>query len=232
LAFLRVLKAFFFVIAHNLDKMVERALTVRGPYVGTRPLVSFFDKELSLMKFDISMGSTNAADSTSVNMEVLLSRLSSSKDAAVRAHCLHQLNEGLGGTVSRIAALSLSSVAGSWLIENKERSYPSLRSRRNLDNNCPDEVVDSLLQGVRSAGVPLCKRYYTMKKSILQQTQGLDKFRWSDRNAPMDIQKDDDGSEEKKEQEKISWTEACNMVERGVREHRTIDAAMAAPTME
>ena len=36
---------------HNLSKDVERALTVRAPYSGTRPLVSFFDKELSLMRF-------------------------------------------------------------------------------------------------------------------------------------------------------------------------------------
>lgn len=188
---------------HNLEKNVERALTVRSPYSGTRPLVSFFDKELSLMRFQLG-------DET-VNMEVLLSRLSSSKDAEFRATCLKQLNDSLAGPVARVAALSLSSVAGSWLIENKERKYQNLRSRRNLDNNCPDEVVDSLLEGVRSAGVPLCKRYYAMKKQILKQTQGLEKFRWSDRNAPMDI------SKEKKEEEKITWDAAVQMVERGYR---------------
>lgn len=194
---------------HNLDKDVERALTVRAPYVGTRPLVSFFDKELSLMRFQLDEGKDQ------VNMEVLLSRMSSSKNADVRAHCLKTLNEGLGGSVTRIAALSLSSVAGSWLIENKERSYQDLRSRRNLDNNCPDAVVTSLLKGVKTAGVPLCKRYYHLKKQILKQTQGLEKFRWSDRNAPMDIPRD--GEEEKKEDEKITWSESVEMVERGYR---------------
>lgn len=143
-----------------------------------------------------------------VNMEVLLSRLSSSKDADVRAECLHKLNEGLGGAVSRIASLSLSAVSGSWLIENKERNYTNLRSRRNLDNNCPDAVVDSLLQAVRSAGVPLCKRYYALKKQILQQTQDLKSFCWSDRNAEIDIVKE-------KKDEKISWPEAVEMVQRG-----------------
>lgn len=77
------------------------------------------------------------------------------------------------------------------------------------DNNCPDEVVDSLLNGVRSAGVPLCKRYYALKKQILQQTQGLESFKWSDRNAPIDIS---DAKEEK-----IEWETAVNMVERGYR---------------
>lgn len=186
---------------HNLDKTVERALTVRAPYAGTRPLISFFDKELSLMRFDLN--------GESVNMEVLLSRMQSSKDSEFRALCLKTLNNGLDGAVTRVAALSLSSVAGSWLIENKERDYENLRSRRNLDNNCPDNVVDSLLRGVQTAGVPLCKRYYGLKKTILQQTQGLKKFRWSDRNAPIDISKAEEG--------KISWETAVQMVERGYR---------------
>jgi len=186
---------------HNLSKDVERALTVRSPYVGNRPLVSFFDKELSLMRFKLD------EDGKEVNMEVLLSRMQSSNDAAFRAKCLQVLNDGLAGSVSRTAALSLSSVTGGWLIENKERKYINLRSRRNLDNNCPDEVVDSLLVGVRSAGIPLCKRFYTLKKGILQKTQGLEKFRWSDRNAPIDI-----GGVSN---EKISWEAAVAMVKKG-----------------
>ena len=238
---------------HNLPKDVERALTVRSPYSGTRQLVSFFDKELSLMRFELTTqpsssgegkvegekdGTTKKKDSETVNMEVLLSRLSSSKDAAVRAECLRELNNGLGGSVSRVAALSLSSVAGSWLIENKERSYRNLRSRRNLQNNCPDDVVDSLLSGVRSAGVVLCKRYYNMKKRILQKTQGLETFRWSDRNAPIDVTIstttttttttetcDNNNSTINEEEEKkvdddddvITWDTAVKMVERGYR---------------
>lgn len=186
---------------HNLSKDVERALTVRAPYAGTRPLVSFFDKELSLMRFKID------DDGEEVNMEVLLSRMQSSNDAAFRAKCLGVLNDGLAGSVSRTAALSLSAVSGSWLIENKERQYANLRSRRNLDNNSPDAVVDSLLGGVRRAGVPLCKRFYALKKAILQKTQNLEKMRWSDRNAPIDI----GGSSD----ERISWEKAVQMVDRG-----------------
>jgi oligoendopeptidase F len=115
---------------HNLSKDVERALTVRSPYVGTRPLVSFFDKELSLMRFQLDEGGEE------VNMEVLLSKMQSSTDAAFRAKCLKTLNDGLGGSVARTAALSLSAVAGGWLIENKERKYGALRSRRNLGKWC------------------------------------------------------------------------------------------------
>jgi len=189
---------------HNLAKDVERALTVRNPWMGTRNVVSFFDKERSLMRFQLKEGDDP------VNMEVLLSSLGSSKDAAVRLKCMQELNTGLGGSIGRVAALSLSTVAGSWHIENQERNYTNLRTQRNLGNNCPDEVVDSLLLGVRSAGVPLCKRYYNLKKSILKQTQGLEKFRWSDRNAPIDIDGDN------KEVEKISWDDCVKIVEKGV----------------
>lgn len=102
---------------HDLSNEVERALTVRSPYTGTRPLVSFLDKELSMMKFVLKDGED------AVNMQELLCKMSSSKDAATRATCMRALNDGLGNSVSRVAALSLSAVAGSWLIENKERSY-------------------------------------------------------------------------------------------------------------
>jgi oligoendopeptidase F len=191
---------------HNLSKDVERALTVRSPWMGTRNVVSFFDKERSLMKFQIDEDPSKEL----VNMEVLLSTMGSSKDPAVRAKCMAELNKGLGGDVGRVAALSLSMVSGSWHIENQERNYTNLRTQRNLGNNCPDEVVDSLLLGVRTAGVPLCKRYYQLKKSILKKG-GLETFRWSDRNAPIDL----DSSN--KEDEKIAWSECVKIVERGVR---------------
>jgi len=187
---------------HNLAKDVERALTVRQPYSGKTPAVQFFDQELSLLRFDLG-----TEDLKDVNMEVLLSRLGSSKDAAFRRIALKALNSGLQGSMARIAGLSLNMVCGSWLIENKERGYTNLRSRRNLDNNVPDAVIDSLLKGVREAGVPLSKRYYGLKKAILKKTQGLEQFHWSDRNAPIDVGATDDA--------KISWGAAVDMVEAG-----------------
>lgn len=123
--------------------------------------------------------------------------------------------------MGRVAALSLSSIAGAWHIENQERSYKNLRSQRNLENNCPDDVVDSLLQGVRTAGIPLCKRYYNIKKQILKVTQGLEKFKWSDRNAPMDLESN---NQKGQDDEKISWNKAVQMVEKG---YRTFSPRMA-----
>ena len=59
---------------HHLEPAVERALTLRQPYSGTRPLASFLDKELCLLRFTIQ-GETDS----SLTLESLLSRLSSSK---------------------------------------------------------------------------------------------------------------------------------------------------------
>lgn len=198
---------------HNLSKDVERALTVRQPYSGKTPTVQFYDQELSLLRFDL--GTEELKD---VNLEVLLSRFGASKDAAFRRTALKTLNNGLQGSMARIAGLSLNSVCGSWHIENKERGFTNLRSSRNLDNNVSDAVIDSLLKGVRDAGVRMSKRYYGLKKEILKKTQGLEKFRWSDRNAPIDVGATGE--------EKVSWEAAVEMVEAGYRKFSPTMAGM------
>lgn len=48
-----------------------------------------------------------------------------------------------------------------------------MRSRRNESNNVPDEVVDALLEAVRTTGVELGKKYYALKKAILKKVSGI-----------------------------------------------------------
>ena len=55
-----------------------------------------------------------------------------------------------------------------------------------------------------------------LKKTILKETQGLEKFTWSDRNAPIDIG-GGGGGDDTEEEEKISWPKAVEIVERGYR---------------
>ena len=182
---------------YNLSKEVERALSVRSSFAGKGKVVEFYGNELSRLKFDM--------DGKQVNMEVLLAKMTSSRDAAERAKCMKTLNDGLKD-FERTAALSLNMVAGSWHIEMKERGFKTLRSQRNLSNNLPDDVVDSLLQAVGTTGVDYCKKYYALKKQILKHTQGLDKFTWSDRNASIDIGKGED---------KYTWEQAVDLVRDG-----------------
>ena len=163
---------------YNLQKEVERALTVRSAFAGKRQVVDFYGNELSRLRFDM--------DGKEVNMEVLLAKMTSSKDTETRKKCMNILNNGLE-KFERTCALSLNMVAGSWHIENTERGFKNLRSQRNVSNNVPDEAVDSLLQAVKTTGVDLCKKYYRLKKGILKSTQGLEEFTWADRNATIDI---------------------------------------------
>jgi len=182
---------------YNLSKEVERALTVRSSFAGKGKVVEFYGNELSRLQFDL--------DGKKVNLEVLLAKMTSSKDTMVRRQCMKTLNNGLK-EFERVCALSLNMVAGSWHIENKERGFKNLRSSRNLSNNLPDEVVDSLLSAVATTGVDYCKKYYTLKKQILKSTQGLETFTWADRNASIDIGSADDN---------YTWEQAVDLVHKG-----------------
>lgn len=187
---------------YNLSKDVERALSVRSSFSGKQPVVEHYMREISYLRFPSPDG-----DGSEINLEMLLAKLGQSKDAAFRAKCLKTLNDGLA-PLTRQCALSLNVVAGNWHIENVERGYPALRSRRNLENNVPDAVVDSLLESVRTQGVQQCKRYYKLKKEVLRRTEGLERLAWSDRNAQINIGQNKDS---------FSWREAVDVVEKGYR---------------
>ena len=73
-------------------------------------------------------------------------------------------------------------------------------------NNVPDDVVDSLLDAVKTTGVDYCKRYYSLKKGILKNTQGLETMTWADRNASINI-----GTSS----ESYTWNEAVDIVKAG-----------------
>ena len=64
-------------------------------------------------------------------------------------------------------------------------------------------MVDSLLDAVKTTGVDYCKRYYSLKKGILKNTQGLETMTWADRNASINI-----GTSS----ESYTWNEAVDIV--------------------
>ena len=59
---------------------------------------------------------------------------------------------------------------------------------------------------MRTTGVDYCKRYYLLKKAVLNKTQGLETFTWSDRNASIDIGSSSDT---------YTWDEAVEIVREG-----------------
>eukprot|EP00921_Rhytidocystis_pertsovi_P017383 GHVQ01027342.1.p1 GENE.GHVQ01027342.1~~GHVQ01027342.1.p1 ORF type:complete len:781 (+),score=119.78 GHVQ01027342.1:229-2571(+) len=189
-----------------LSEDVERALSVRVPWVSEEPVTEYLEQQLASAKFTTTPDMLHTPAGALVNLEELLNKLFN-KEQSVRRASLKCLNSGLEQSmINRFAALSLNMVTGSWHIEMRERNYKTLRSSRNLSNNVPDDVVDSLLLAVRTDGVELSKRYYKLKKNVLMATQGLKEFTWADRNAPINLGK---GS-------KIySWEEAKDIVRSG-----------------
>jgi len=173
---------------------------VREPWATSTTVVDYYEKQLSNSTFKIQ------GEEESFALEQVLEK-TFHKDQEVRQKALRAVNAGLKDNgIDRFASLSLNMVAGSWHIERMERKYKNLRSSRNLFNDVPDEVVDSLLRVVRQDGVNLAKRYYSIKKAILKKTSNIQTFTWADRNAPIDFGKD---------QEVYSWDSAVKIVDAG-----------------
>lgn len=180
---------------HQLEENVERALAIREPWVSASPVVEYYEKQLALARFQLR-GQT-------MGLEEVLKHLQS-PDPVLRRDALRAVNVGLGDNlIHRFASMSMNVVAGSWHIESSERKYSTLRAQRNFDNEVPDVVVDSLLKAMRAKGVELATRYYRMKKTVLQKRQGLEKFTWADRLAPLPV---------KSGEKKYTWDEAVAIV--------------------
>jgi oligoendopeptidase F len=157
---------------HFLIEPVEAALTKRSPF-DSSSWAEFFDEVESDLNFEFQ-GATR-------NLTELLHILTESKDGAVRADALKCVNDGLGGAFAKYSAQTLYMVTGLKAVDDKERGYAHPMDLRNKSNRIPDSVVNALHKSVTTVAGPLTRRYYKLKARHL----GLEKLRWSDRNAPM-----------------------------------------------
>lgn len=157
---------------HLLSEPVESALTKRAPF-GRGAWSEFFDELESDLRFDY--------EGVSKTLTEMLHYLSESKDATVRAEVMKKINDGFSGPFAKYAAQTLYVVSGLNAVEGKERQYKNPMDGRNKSNRIPDDVVAILHDTVRDIAGPLARRYYKLKAHHL----GLEKLRWSDRNAPM-----------------------------------------------
>jgi pepF/M3 family oligoendopeptidase len=180
----------------QLAPEVEEELAARSTFNAKTASVKFYDRKTAGLTFQFR--------DEEMNLETLLDYMSDD-DPDVRLAALTTLNKGLADH-AEIAALSLSAVAGDWHINRTRRGYAELRSSRNASNKAPDAVVDALLSAIRTDGVALSKRYYTLKKGILQSTTAMTTFDWSSRNAKLSL-----GGKSGK----VTWAEAVDMVYHG-----------------
>ncbi len=157
---------------HLLSEPVEAALAKRSPF-GPGSWSEFFDE----VEADIRLSFRG----TEKTLTELLDVLTNSKDAEERAEALKVINEGLGGYFAKYSAQSLYVVTGEMAVERRERGYKNPMDGRNKSNRIPDEVVDALHEAVTTTAGTLARRYYALKAKLL----GVEKLKWSDRNAPM-----------------------------------------------
>ncbi len=174
---------------HLLSEPVEGALTKRAPFsVGA--WAEFADELEADLRFDWR-GETK-------DLTEMLHILTESKDASERFEAMTIINDGFEGAFAKYSAQTLYMVAGSAAVERNERGYAHPMDARNKGNRIPDAVVDALHKAVSDVAGSLARRYYRLKAAHL----GLEKLRWSDRNAPMPFE----------DTTTVPWDEAVAMV--------------------
>jgi oligoendopeptidase F len=157
---------------HLLSEPVEGALAKRSPF-GPGSWSEFFDEVEADLRLPF-----RGIEKT---LTELLDVLTNAQDAGERAEALNVINTGLGGYFAKYSAQSLYVVAGEMAVERRERGYKNPMDARNKSNRIPDAVVDALHEAVTTTASPLARRYYALKAKLL----GMEKLKWSDRNAPM-----------------------------------------------
>ena len=157
---------------HLLSESVEAALAKRSPF-GSDSWSGFYEEVEADLRLPFRGSEKNLTE--------LLDILTTSKDLDERAEALKIINTGLGGYFAKYSAQSLYVTAGELAIERRERGYKNPMDARNKSNRTPDAVVDALHEAVTVTAGPLARRYYALKAKLL----GMEKLRWSDRNASM-----------------------------------------------
>lgn len=160
-----------------LSEEVESALTKRSPF-GPGSWSEFYD--------DAEDGIEVEHKSDKKTLTEALNILTESKDANERAEILASINKALSGSFAKYSAQNLYMVAGSKAVETKERKYKHPMDSRNKQNMIPDEVVEILHKTVTEVAAPIAQKYYRLKAKML----GLEKLKWSDRNAPLPFHDD------------------------------------------
>jgi oligoendopeptidase F len=157
---------------HVLSWEVESALVKRSPY-GSSAWEKFHDEVSSDMRFSF--------DGEELNMSAAFNRMSYDPNPEVRARLLKAINAGMIGGYEKMAAFSLSQVAGAKAVEDRERKEDGPMARQIRDNELSKASVEALHQAVLEVAGPLARRFYRLKAEWLN----VPVLAWSDRNAPV-----------------------------------------------
>lgn len=176
---------------YHLDENVEQALTLRTPY-GAGEWSDMMEELDAALRFDF--------EGRALNLSEILDILMEDRDPARRAKALETVNSGLAGQKHTFfMARTLNVAIGAYLTDLDARGYTHMMQAVNLGNQVDDATVDALHAAVKGKGAELGRRYYKLKARLL----GMDKLRWSDRNAKMPFAVE----------KTYSWDEACAIVQ-------------------
>lgn len=103
-----------------------------------------------------------------------------SNDANTRKECAMELSKVLGENIETFAFI-MNTLIKDKEIEDKMRGFKKPISERNLSNSVEDDIVDALIEAVKSSYKNTSHRYYKLKAKIFEQ----EKLNYWDRNAPM-----------------------------------------------
>ncbi len=172
---------------HQLSDELEKLLHEKS-VAGRNAWVRLFDETMASLRFEVDARRLTATEAL---------HLLSHRNRDTRREAAKAFGHGLGEN-ARTFALVMNTLIKDKEIEDRWRGYRRPVSSRNLGNFVEDEVVDALVEAVKSSYADLSHRYYAIKARWL----GLDKLEYWDRNAP--LPEDDD--------REIAWEEARDTV--------------------
>ncbi|MCI5049629.1 MAG: M3 family oligoendopeptidase [Rickettsiales bacterium] len=171
---------------YQLDAKLEAMLHEKQ--VVSNAWVRLFDESIARMRFTIGKQELSSAEALD---------LLSHKDGKKR----QQAAQAIGAEFEKHKdhfALITNTLAKDKAIEDKWRGYAQPISARNVDNRVEDEVVDALVDTVKSNYKHLSHRYYKWKAKQFDKK----KLDYWDRNAPLPKAKDSH----------IEWAQAQSIV--------------------
>jgi oligoendopeptidase F len=193
---LRDLRAFR---PHQLTDELERFICEKS-VVGRSALIRLFEETLADLRFPMDGKSLTLSDTLN---------LLSDKKAKVRKKAAQALGKVLKENLRLFVSVT-NTLAKDKEIEDRWRQYEHPVSSRNLANKVEDNVVEALVDAVRSSYEDLSHRYYALKAGWF----GVEALDYWDRNAPMPDAGD----------HRYSWDEARALV---LDAYRAFDPEMA-----
>lgn len=153
-------------LSHELERLIHEK-SVTGHNAWSR----LFDETLAELRFEIEGKQLTSSE--------VLSRMSD-VEGQTRKDAAKAFGKGLRDNI-RLFALITNTLTKDKEIEDRWRGLERSVTSRNLGNQVEDEVVDALVNAVRTAYPYLSHRYYKLKAAWM----GVEFLNYWDRNAPL-----------------------------------------------